>query len=257
MFVMALAQMPRRRFSYFPSGGTCLAHPGIFLDTPLAFPTHRRFLPIEDGLQDRVTVTIRVCDFDFDVTLDRDGEHLHVGMWFKEITTSEVYMFGARSCITVWHPVTPSRAAADDNRYRLAPMFRGRTFLDRLRTVLIAYTQQHWPQGGMLLDVTRRSDFDGRNVGRARRTRTCTITPSMTGLYRLLGMLAGRVRTELQMTFTPRAIDFHLRFWGCKWISRVPTDATHMGFWVRERAGTIQLPVVPVGFWDPDSDEEW
>ena len=136
-------------------------------------------------------------------------------------------------------------------------MFRGKANLDRIRTVLIAFAQKHWPQDGMLLDVTRRSDFDERNVGRARRTRTCTITPSTTGMYSLLRLLSGRVRRELQMTWTPPAINFHLRFWGCKWIGRVPTDATHMGFWVRERAGTIQLPVVPVDFWEPDSDEEW
>ena len=88
---MALVMMPRRRFDYFPHGGTCtLAHPGIFLDTPVAFPTCRRLFPIEEGIQDRVAVAIRVRDFDLDVTLQSDGEHLHVGMWFEEICTSEV-----------------------------------------------------------------------------------------------------------------------------------------------------------------------
>ena len=87
-----LATLPHEAF--------CLAHPGSYLDTPQAYTTSRRFEPIEVALPINVVETIWLA-------LDRDGEHLYVGMTFKQLRTSRVSLFGVSAGITIWHEVTP------------------------------------------------------------------------------------------------------------------------------------------------------
>ena len=58
------------------------------------------------------------------------------------------------------------------------------------------------------------------------------------GLYRKLGRMAAMVRAAMDMGKEP-AFLLHLRFWGCEWISRSPTDADGMGFWARPIAQSV------------------
>ena len=66
----------------------------------------------------------------------------------------------------------------------------------------------------------------------------CELWASDHGLYRKLGRMAAMVRAAMDMGKEP-AFLLHLRFWSAEWISRSPTDADGMGFWVRPIAQRV------------------
>ena len=83
--------------------------------------------------------------------------------------------------------------------------------------------------------VQRDSNFDNWNTARGERTRTCWVDPGGS-FFRLMGLLRSTLHAMLQagtVSGVPWPIRYHLRFWGCTWCGRAPTNHPLMGFWSR------------------------
>ena len=122
-------------------------------------------------------------------------------------------------------------------------MFLHADWLAATERQLTRHLEKHWPAAGMEIEVTRNPGFDG-NRERANRVISCELDASGAGglipfLHQMNSILAQRLASGRRVSCP----DFHLRFWGTKWIGRVPRDEPYFGF---GRNGAV-FPYVPRG----------
>ena len=213
----------------FPWADTCRATPGLFLDTPLHVGNTCRFQPIQMALPDQVYTDVKICVYRLEVYFPDGAEKLYAGLKLEEVRTPHYVLTGVKAGVTFWDEPFSSVPVAQE--------LRNDAFLASVKEQLIDIALGSRCRGDLYLNarVQRDSRFDANNLARGERTRTCWVDPGGS-FFRLMGLLRSTLHAMLQagtVSGVPRPINYHLRFWGCKWCGRAPTNHPLMGFWSR------------------------